>query len=160
MNPLSLLPPPPPPPSNFFSDLPSLPPSSPHHGTPPLGCQQPATNEPGRTCTCPRALYRSSPHRPPDAENTLLLTRLHTKPAPPVRTVHATRSRRACFPFPLCSHCRLFFLPLPLLKLFPPTHTPLPHLSGLFLQPSVLFYPRLSARTASSGPRAVARPAR
>ncbi|KAK1127980.1 hypothetical protein K0M31_003473 [Melipona bicolor] len=33
MNPLSLLPPPPPPPSNFFSDLPSLPPSSPRHGT-------------------------------------------------------------------------------------------------------------------------------
>lgn len=51
MNPLSLLPPPP---SNFFSDLPSLPPSSPHHGTNTPGWLAAASNERTRP---PRRTY-------------------------------------------------------------------------------------------------------
>ena len=157
MNPLSLLPPPPPP-SNFFSDLPSLPPSSPHHGTnTPAGWQQQATNEPGRRAVRiylrvrVRVLFTA---RARIGRSTLkiLFFLLAYIPNPHLLYVLYTRhDRRARVPS--VRSTPLVFLPLPLLKLPPPSRpSPSPHFSGLFLQPSSSFI--------RDSPRAVARPAR
>ena len=130
MNPLSLLPPPPPP-SNFFSDLPSLPPSSPHHGTnTPAGWQQQATNEPGRRAVRiylrvrVRVLFTA---RARIGRSTLkiLFFLLAYIPNPHLLYVLYTRhDRRARVPS--VRSTPLVFLPLPLLKLPPPPPAPLP----------------------------------
>lgn len=157
MNPLSLLPPPPPPPSNFFSDLPSLPPSSPHHGTnTPAGWQQPATNEPGRrdvrvhnACMYVRVrVLFTARARIGRSTLKILFFLLAYIPNPHLLHVLYTRhDRRARVPS--VRSTPLVFLPLPLLELFPP---PFHHFSRLFLRPLFSFI--------RDSPRAVARPAR
>lgn len=143
MNPLSLLPPPP---SNFFSDLPSLPPSSPHHGTntPLVSSSQRRTNQAVRVRV--RVLFTA---RARIGRSTLkiLFFLLAYIPNPHLLYEYCTRDtivELVPSRVPCVRHAA--FLPLPLLKFFP---SPRLHFSKLFFSNRlVLFYPRLSARIA------------
>ena len=154
MNPLSLLPPPP---SNFFK-RPTI--TTTIIATPrnqhPAGCQQPATNEPGRRAVRVRVrVLFTARARIGRSTLKILFFLLAYIPNPHLLYVLYTRhDRRACSSLP-CVMPFFFFVRLLFLNFFL-LPSRLPHFSELFLQPPLSsFYPRLSARTATSSGRVV-----